>query len=140
MDITPCHDADGGWNPTEACGGFPTEMVDNGSRWGAQCEPADVSPPSATCGPAWEDPDPTGGLHTSGGQETTGDATTADAFGTGDEANGTTRGETGIDGTGDPSAVDPGDRGCSTDRPRTSGWLVLLLLAGLGHAAPRREP
>lgn len=60
IDITPCHDADGTWVPSEDCVGFPArpDAPPSGS-WDALCGGAPVTPPSATCGPAYGDePEP----------------------------------------------------------------------------------
>ncbi|MCP5065961.1 MAG: trypsin-like serine protease [bacterium] len=61
IDVTPCHDADGAWNPGPDCVGFPQDIDDgSGKSWSQGCGPGVVSSPSATCGPtAGEDPDTT---------------------------------------------------------------------------------
>lgn len=57
VDITPCHDADGAWNPGPDCGVFPTAPgSDNGLNWGSGCGPGPVSGPGATCGAAVGEP------------------------------------------------------------------------------------
>jgi hypothetical protein len=49
IDVTPCHDADGTWKPTAACGQFP---VDPGAgTWATMCSNVTRAGPSATCGP-----------------------------------------------------------------------------------------
>lgn len=52
LDITPCHDADGTWAPTAACGGFPAEPDVAHGSWMSGCE-GSVTDPSATCGAAF---------------------------------------------------------------------------------------
>lgn len=59
IDVTPCTDADGTWNPTAACTGFPMAPGDEeGLTWASGCGPGMVSGISNVCGPAFgEDPD-----------------------------------------------------------------------------------
>jgi MYXO-CTERM domain-containing protein len=57
IDITPCHDADGTWNPSPACGGFSLGPEAPGRSWSTGCAEPTLSPPSATCGPAAGAPD-----------------------------------------------------------------------------------
>lgn len=57
IDITPCTDADGTWNPTAACTGFPMAPGDEeGLTWGTGCGPGMVSGISNVCGPAFGEP------------------------------------------------------------------------------------
>ncbi len=57
LDITPCHDADGAWNPGSECGGFPTAPgSDNGLSWGSACGPGPLSDLGASCGAAAGEP------------------------------------------------------------------------------------
>ncbi len=53
LDITPCHDTDGTWNPTGWCQGFELDPLDPDREWGDFCL-GEVSPPSATCGDAFD--------------------------------------------------------------------------------------
>ncbi len=53
LDITPCHDTDGTWNPTGLCQGFEMEALNGDREWDNFCL-GEVSPPSATCGPAFD--------------------------------------------------------------------------------------
>ena len=53
LDITPCHDTDGTWNPTGWCQGFELDPLNPDREWGEYCL-GEVSPPSATCGPAFD--------------------------------------------------------------------------------------
>jgi hypothetical protein len=51
LDLTPCHNADGTWNPTAACGNFPTNPGAGGGSWAAGCPTGGTSGAlSATCG------------------------------------------------------------------------------------------
>ncbi len=49
VDITPCHDADGTWNPGPECTGFATSPGQGSGSWPA-CGGGEVSGPSASCG------------------------------------------------------------------------------------------
>lgn len=53
IDITPCHDANGTWNPGPDCTGFPIDTSGEGTSWDAWCAGGEVSGPSDSCGPAW---------------------------------------------------------------------------------------
>jgi hypothetical protein len=50
IDITPCHNADGTWNPSAACQGFSMSPLATGRAWANGCAEAQLSPPAATCG------------------------------------------------------------------------------------------
>jgi hypothetical protein len=53
IDVTPCHDADGTWNPSADCTEFPLDPDDgSGLTWATGCGPGSVSGVSQTCGPA----------------------------------------------------------------------------------------
>jgi hypothetical protein len=52
MDVTPCHDVDGTWNPTGWCQGFEMDPMDAGD-WDDWCV-GELSPPAETCGPAFD--------------------------------------------------------------------------------------
>jgi len=56
-DLTPCHDADGTWNPTEGCGDFPLDPAPGGGAWAQGCGGGDVSGYSATCGEGFAEED-----------------------------------------------------------------------------------
>jgi MYXO-CTERM domain-containing protein len=49
VDITPCHDADGTWNPGPACTEFPMDPGTGAGNWPA-CSAGSVSSWSASCG------------------------------------------------------------------------------------------
>jgi hypothetical protein len=55
VDITPCHDLDGSWNPTAACGGFATDPANSSVSWNSGCATA-LSSAKASCGPAFGSP------------------------------------------------------------------------------------
>lgn len=49
LDLTPCHDRDGTWAPTERCGRFAIDPTQDQVSWGNWCASA-LSGPSDTCG------------------------------------------------------------------------------------------
>lgn len=83
LDISPCHDADGTWNPGDGCTDFPLEPGIAASGWEAGCGEGRVGGPSATCGDPF------------GGEEETGSTGEAD---TGLDSSGGDSGETGLPG------------------------------------------
>ena len=55
FDLTPCHDADGTWNPTGACQGFYAGVGGMGyGDWGNWCEGTPANGSSATCGDGFD--------------------------------------------------------------------------------------
>jgi hypothetical protein len=57
--ITPCHSWDGSWAPTPACSGFYAQDPDLGSgSWNDWCLGTPATGDSTTCGPAWDEFDP----------------------------------------------------------------------------------
>ncbi len=54
-DVTPCHDADGNWAPTEECGAFSLAGPQGEGTWDDLCADTPRSGPSTTCGPAFGD-------------------------------------------------------------------------------------
>jgi MYXO-CTERM domain-containing protein len=53
IDVTPCHDADGTWNPSAACRNFSMTPHLPGRTWTSGCAEPALSPPLASCGPAY---------------------------------------------------------------------------------------
>ena len=49
IDVTPCHAADGTWEPGPGCGGFPTDPFAPGS-WSNMCQHQQRSGAGASCG------------------------------------------------------------------------------------------
>ncbi|MEE9386851.1 MAG: trypsin-like serine protease [Nannocystaceae bacterium] len=49
IDVTPCFDTDGTWNPGEECTEFPTDPGNAGGTWPA-CNVGPVTGPITTCG------------------------------------------------------------------------------------------
>jgi hypothetical protein len=54
FDLTPCHDADGTWNPGPECKGFPTDSERTGASWANGCGPGEVGGLSSICGDAFD--------------------------------------------------------------------------------------
>src|SRR4051812_41774143 len=50
VDITPCQDADGTWNPSPSCTGFSLDPAEIGRSWDHGCAETALSGPSSTCG------------------------------------------------------------------------------------------
>lgn len=52
IDITPCYDDDGTWNPNESCTKFPLNHGESSATWDSMCsEGAELSGPSTICAP-----------------------------------------------------------------------------------------
>ncbi|HEX9298273.1 MAG TPA: trypsin-like serine protease [Polyangiaceae bacterium] len=51
IDVTPCMDAMGNWDPGPDCKGFPTDPAHANGSWPA-CDPGPLSAPVESCGPA----------------------------------------------------------------------------------------
>lgn len=138
IDITPCHDADGTWNPGDGCTEFPMSPGVAASDWAAGCGGGELSLPSQTCGEPF------------GGGGSTGDSTGGDETGL-DESGGSSTGElpggtvagsdsSGSDSTGASGGEDTDGGGCSC-RSDSAGSTAgaWLLLGGLLFARRRRE-
>lgn len=54
IDITPCHDLDGTWNPTPNCQGFFAGGSEGYGTWSDWCTGTPRSGPSTSCGPAFD--------------------------------------------------------------------------------------
>ncbi len=52
LDLTPCHDAEGGWSPGPRCTGFALEPGHGHGDWDHGCDSGPRSGPGASCGPA----------------------------------------------------------------------------------------
>jgi MYXO-CTERM domain-containing protein len=59
IDITPCHDADGTWNPGPECRSFPQEPGTGLGGWGSGCGIGPVGGWSDICGDPYGEPDET---------------------------------------------------------------------------------
>ncbi|MEM9457723.1 MAG: S1 family peptidase [Myxococcota bacterium] len=68
-DLTPCHDADGTWNPDERCDALPMQLTPPGTAWANLCQGGMISGPGASCGdPIGEPPPDTDGSEGSTGE------------------------------------------------------------------------
>jgi hypothetical protein len=115
IDVTPCHDADGTWNPTETCAGFPMSPGSGGGSWMSGCA-GEASGIVETCGPGFGATGTTGGESTDDDGAASSDGAPADDSGGDDDDEG--------DGTSDDGSedVDTGDpvpdvTGFLTDTP-----------------------
>ena len=54
IDVTPCFDVDGTWNPTPQCKGVAVDPLNTTVSWATGCN-SGLSAPLATCGPAYGD-------------------------------------------------------------------------------------
>ena len=140
VDITPCHDADGTWNPGPDCGGFPAELFGaEDQTWKTGCTSPERSGFSETCGAAYEPevPGSTGGEETGGEQpaETTGGGDSSSDDSSGSDVETTDMGTTsdGQTSGGGSGAEDESDGcGCRSDGSGPSaGALLFLVAAGL---------
>ena len=61
IDITPCHDADGKWNPGPGCRNFPMNPEASNGAWPTMCTSVQRSGLAATCGAAFDGTVPDGG-------------------------------------------------------------------------------
>lgn len=132
-DVTPCHDADGTWNPGPECGNSPTEPHIGAGTWSNGC--------AGGASKAMEEICEGGSVDASGGDDggDTGDPGEGD---TGDSGDGGSDGASGTDagsevgsGSETSAGLDEGDggddRGCgcsSTGAGGYPGWMALGLL------------
>ncbi|MEX1364271.1 MAG: trypsin-like serine protease [Nannocystaceae bacterium] len=99
-DLSPCHDAEGAWDPGSACGTIAADPLTAGSVWSQACAGATIDAPNC---PEPAPPDPTDGI-------------TEPLDGSGEDPSGL-----------DDAA--PTGCGCATaPRPTTSWTLTLLVL------------
>lgn len=127
LDITPCHDADGTWNPGPECTGFFAGDHVGGQAWSDQCAGAPVGGASATCGApfAIEEPDAGPMIVDAGPADAGGaDAGSAQDAGAGDA------GPAVFDGGLEPGA---GDGGCAVGHGSRAPIVALgfVLLMGI---------
>ncbi|MCA9681884.1 MAG: trypsin-like serine protease [Myxococcales bacterium] len=55
IDVTPCHDSNGTWNPTALCGNFSTAQAGvSGGVWATYCQDTTALDWSSTCGTDFE--------------------------------------------------------------------------------------
>ena len=53
IDVTPCHDVDGTWNPGPDCKDFPLAIDAGAGSWDDACDPGPLSGYSSSCGPSY---------------------------------------------------------------------------------------
>ena len=49
IDLTPCHDGNGGWDPTPACGAIPTNPGEGVGTWADMCKAISMAPAQNVC-------------------------------------------------------------------------------------------
>lgn len=139
IDISPCHDADGSWNPSDACTEIPLTPDLGFTDWPAGCNGGRLSGPSASCG----DPFVEGGTGTTGEADTGLDDTAGSSSsdtglpgGTAAESSSTTTGSS----TDDLPPAANEDTGCSCQStPSRPSPLPLLLLIPLARRRQRSK-
>jgi hypothetical protein len=155
LDVTPCHDADGIWNPSDACTAFPLTPGIGGGSWDEGCA-GDASELGESCGPGFAGGTDTGGSSGTDGESSStadpdDDGDTSDDGGpvdgtTDDDVAGTTTAA--ADGTTGPTTTvppqgDEGDSGCACSiriDPRGHFALSgLLWMMALSVAARRKQ-
>lgn len=143
IDITPCHDVDGTWNPGPECTGFFAGDHTGGQLWSEQCAGAPVGGPSATCGAPLATAQPDAGAANDAGVSDAGvpDAGNSDAGGLRDAAVGLEAGA--FDGGLESGA---GNGGCSiglrtvgqrTGQGTTPSFVVFAFLLLVGRRRRR---
>jgi hypothetical protein len=142
IDVTPCHDADGTWNPTDACTELPLDPgLGSATGWRTGCAGGLLSGPSVTCGnPFGEE-----GTGTTGEADTgLDDSDSGSSSDTGlpggtaaDTTTGTAMDSTTTDGDGSTSTDTAGTDddtttcSCRADAPFPRALVLLLLAAPL---------
>lgn len=133
-DVTPCHDADGTWNPTELCDAFPLSPGVAVGTWEDLCRSEDLSGPGASCGEPFGGGEGDGetGDETGGGTDETGSGEGSGEIGSADaEDSSETSGELGTGESGEDSGALDGSKagcGCRTQSgsPPIFGGLALF--------------
>ncbi len=157
-DVTPCHDADGTWNPSVRCDAFPLAPEDaalSSLDWADGCATTERSGPGESCGAAFGSgggttgsddgglDDSTGGdtgqstgNHETGETGTAPDGSTSDSL---DDTGGTsdTGGTGGADGEPGLDGAEPSSCSCTTPKQAPGTTAPLLMLALL--ASRRRR-
>lgn len=141
FDLTPCHDADGTWNPGPDCTGFPLDPQGE-AVWADGCAAQALSGAGLSCAPDVGDTGDTGdtgdeaetGASGEAGQDTTagsgGIGVSASSTGSDPVASTGLPGGTDDTSTGDPgeNGPQPGGCGCRSTTPGAPGALGLALL------------
>ncbi len=147
IDITPCHDRDGTWNPGPDCAGFFAGDHRGGQSWSDTCGGAPMGGASSTCGAAYaETPDagmPDTGMPDTGMPDTGSPDAGSPDTGTPDSGAPDTAGTPDAGATADTGAPDTnvgvdsgtGDTGSDGD-PDASGDPTGSLVGGCGVGDP----
>jgi hypothetical protein len=151
IDITPCHDADGTWNPSDDCTAFPITPGLGGGDWASGCA-GEASGPSETCGPGIvggaDTGDSTGGSGESSSSGAPADESTSDGdpIGTTDDDGAGTTGvapATDSSGTASTLASDEDDDspgcGCTSGAPDDREVCRVLALLSVLFASRRKH-
>ncbi|MBK8719799.1 MAG: trypsin-like serine protease [Deltaproteobacteria bacterium] len=131
IDVTPCHDVDGGWNPGPACAGFYAGDGSEDASWSDACADVPRSAASQSCGPAAPDPGDDTSSSGEGGDEL---GTSSDADPTATDSSGPGDAGSSGDATG---ATAPAAHGCAIDRHDATAALPWVVLVA---ARRRRRP
>ena len=115
-DLTPCHDADGSWNPGPECTRLPLTPDQAAGEWVSGCLSDNLSGPSMSCGDPWDD----GGSGSESGSADGGDGDgDGDGGTTTEESGDASGGETGA--AGEDAGEDAGDEGVDSETGSTDG-------------------
>jgi MYXO-CTERM domain-containing protein len=152
IDVTPCHDEDGTWNPDETCTAFPLTPGLGGGDWATGCMGGEASGLGESCGPGFVGGTDTG-ESTGSVDESSSSGDLPDDESTSDDGSvvGTSEDESGgsttlaLDDTSGTATTLPADEdrdsagcGCTSGAPADRGvWSVLALLSL--WVAPRRK-
>jgi uncharacterized protein (TIGR03382 family) len=143
LDVTPCHDADGTWNPDERCTEFPITPQEGGGDWRRGCALPEVSGPIESCGPAFRDSGTGSSTSDSGGdpdssssagEPAPSESGSSSTTGAPDEPGTTDETDTGAAQEPDDDAAE--GCGCTSGAP-TSAGLVALVVVAIGRRRVR---
>lgn len=142
VDVTPCHDADGTWNPSDGCVGFPMAPGAAGGAWTDGCA-GEASGVVESCGAGFGGGS-TGDTTTEGSDS--GEASSAGVDETGGEdpsAETQSSGGASDDDASDATSSDavdedgPSGCGCASARHRSAPWALLLAAVARGRRRDR---
>jgi MYXO-CTERM domain-containing protein len=138
LDVTPCHDADGTWNPDERCTDFPLSPNEVAGDWATGCDDGERSGPSASCGDPIAGGDSSSSSDGGGSSSSSSDGGTAADESTSTSTTGSDSGTTNAtDDGGGTTGEPPEDEGaddfrcaCRTDEGDDDGEPPFALLLG----------
>lgn len=142
FDLTACHDAEGTWDPSPSCAGFPTQPNLAHGTWADGCAAGEVIDPAPSCEAAGGSSSggSDGGTATSSGgaDESTGAATEGSGATTASGESSGGAGSSSEGSSGAPADGDGGGCGCRSDgRPHAAVLVPVVLLLGW-RRRPRR--